>query len=264
MKRSSYYDWLSRKESRRSKRNRELVFEIKVAHQESHKTYGAIRMKRELNDKGINVSKNRIAQLMRKEGLKSVHTAKFKVQTTDSNHNLAVAENLINQNFDCSAPNQKWGCDISYVKTGEGFLYLAVVLDFFSRRVVGWAIGDSLHTELCCQALTMAITRRNPPKDLIHHSDRGSQYAAWKYCMLLREKQFNQSMSRKGNCYDNAMVESFFHTLKVECVYQNSFATKKQATAALINYIEHFYNPKRRHSALDYVSPVDYELRRVA
>lgn len=257
--RSGYYEWVNREESKRDKSNNALIVQIKSIHSESRKTYGSIRIKKELASNGKKVSKNRIARLMQKEGIKSVHRAKFKPSTTDSKHNLAVASNVIHQDFTTTGPNEKWGCDITYIPTKEGWLYLAIVLDFYSRRVVGWAFDDSLHAELCCDALEMALLRRNSPEELIHHSDRGVQYASNKYCQLLKENKFIQSMSRKGNCYDNAMTESWFHTYKVECVQQVQYQTRAQARLSGIDYIENFYNTKRRHSSLDYLSPIDYE-----
>lgn len=257
--RSGYYEWLGRKESSRVQSDRALIVDIKSIYHESRKTYGSIRICRELKSQGKVVSKNRIASLMQKEGIKSVHKLKFKPSTTDSRHQLAVATNVIHQDFTTTGPNQKWGCDITYIPTKEGWLYLAIVLDFYSRKVVGWSFDDSLHAELCCDALKMASLRRNSPKELIHHSDRGVQYASGMYCKLLKENRFIQSMSRKGNCYDNAITESWFHTYKVECVQQNKYQTKEHARLSGIDYIENFYNIKRRHSSLDYLSPIDYE-----
>jgi len=196
---------------------------------------------------------------MREANLASVHKQKFRPCTTNSKHRLPVAPNVISQDFSTSAPNEKWGGDISYIPTAEGFLYLAIVLDFFSRKVVGRAAGDSLESSLCCDALNMALLRRNPPSELIHHSDRGIQYASAVYTKILQENNFTQSMSRTGNCYDNAMVESFFHTLKVERVNRKNYQTKKEALDDIIDYIENWYNQKRSHSSLDYVSPTEYE-----
>ena len=262
--RSGYYEWLNREESNQSQSNKALVVDIKNIYQESRRTYGSIRIKKELDSQGKKASKNRIARLMHQEGIKSVHKAKFKPQTTDSEHGLAVASNVIHQDFTTTGPNQKWGCDITYIPTLEGWLYLAIALDFHSRRVVGWSFSDSLHAEICCDALKMALLRRNPPAELIHHSDRGVQYVSSKYCQLLKENNFIQSMSRKGNCYDNAITESWFHSFKIECVYQAQYETKNQARLSGIDYIENFYNLKRRHSSLDYLSPIDYELKRLS
>ena len=256
---SGYYEWLSRKESARSRENRALTVQIRALFEESDSTYGAIRIRRELKKQGAKCGKNRVARIMRKESLVSVHRKKFHPCTTNSKHRLPVAPNIVSQDFSASAPNEKWGGDISYIPTGEGFLYLAVILDFFSRRVVGRAAGDSLESSLCCNALNMALLRRNPPSKLIHHSDRGVQYASAAYTKILRENNFTQSMSRTGNCYDNAMVESFFHTLKVERVNRRNYQTKKKALDDITDYIENWYNKKRSHSSLDYVSPTEYE-----
>jgi transposase InsO family protein len=257
--RSGYYEWLVRVEPRRAGQNRALSVEICAIYQESRKTYGAIRVQKELKTRGKTCSKNRVARIMKQADIKSVHRRKFRVCTTDSKHKLPVAENILQQDFSATRTNQKWGCDITYIQTDEGWLYLAIVIDFFSRKIIGWATSDSLHATLCCHALNMALKRRKPPRELIHHSDRGVQYASAEYALLLKNSGFIQSMSRKGNCYDNAMVESCFHTLKVECVYQSRYATRSQASFELVDYIENFYNSTRLHSSLDYKSPVQYE-----
>lgn len=257
--RSGYYEWRHREDSERSRSNRLLQVLIRSAFAMSDETYGAIRVHQELQSQGHPCGKNRIARLMRLDGLKSVHRRKFRPQTTDSKHGHAVSPNVIHQDFTAKAPNQKWGCDISYIPTAEGFLYLAIVLDFYSRKIVGWATGISMEATLCCEALKMACLRRNPPKDLIHHSDRGVQYASEQYRDALAIHQFIQSMSRKGNCWDNAMVESFFHTLKVERLYRKKYSTRAEAAADVQDYIERFYNNWRMHSALDYKCPTQYE-----
>lgn len=256
---SGYYDWLSREEPLRRKANRALGVKVRALFEESDSTYGAIRIHRELKKQGEKCSKNRVARIMRKEKLVSVHKKKFRPCTTNSSHRLPVAANVIDQDFAASKPNEKWGGDITYIPTAEGFLYLAVVLDFFSRKIVGRAAGDSLEATLCCEALNMALLRRNPPDEIIHHSDRGVQYASSQYTQILRDNKFIQSMSRTGNCYDNAMVESFFHSLKVERVKRRNYKTKKEALLDVIEYIENWYNQKRSHSSLDYVSPTEYE-----
>lgn len=264
--RSQYYEWRQGKESNRQRESRSLSVEIKAIYNETHQTYGAIRIHKELKDMGKNCSKNRVARLMKEANIQSVHKTKFKACTTDSKHGLAVADNVINQDFTATAPNQKWGADITYIKTGEGFLYLAVVLDFFSRKIVGWAASDNINADLCCRALKMALIRRRPPKELIHHSDRGVQYASSDYRQILINNNFSQSMSRKGNCYDNAIVESFMHTLKVERVNRRAYLNNLSAQIDVADYIDNFYNSKRRHSSIDYLSPVDYEakLKKVA
>lgn len=257
--RSGYYECLNRGESVRQKANRTLLVSITAAYHESRQTYGAIRIHRELKDQGIACSKNRVARLMRKGRIVSVHREKYRPQTTQSNHSLNVAENIVDQNFQATGVNQKWGGDISYVPTDEGWLYLSVLLDFHSRKVVGSATGDSLQAQLCCRALKQACALRQPPAELVHHSDRGVQYASQEYRGLLRQHRFTQSMSRKGNCYDNAMVESFFHTLKVELTHRKRYRTREEARKEIENYIHCFYNTRRRHSSLDYRSPNEYE-----
>ena len=262
--RSGYYAWDAPEESFRSKENRKLSIEIKALFHESDETYGAIRIHDDLKEKNIACSKNRVARLMALEGLKSVHKRKFKPMTTDSKHTLPIANNVIAQDFTVKGPNEKWGGDITYIPTQEGFLYLAIVMDFYSRKIIGFALEDRMKADLCVRALAMALVLRNPPKSLIHHSDRGSQYASYLYTDLIHSNGFTQSMSRKGNCYDNAMVESFFHTLKVERVHRKTYQTKQQAKEDITQYIQNFYNTKRKHSALDYQAPNKYELNHAA
>ena len=213
-------------------------------------------MTRELQDGGLTVSRSRTARLMRENGLKARQKRRFK-RTTDSHHAFPVAANLIDQDFSADRPNQKWNADISYVWTSEGWLYLAVVLDLFARRVVGWAVSDRLHKELALEALRKALAIRQPEKGLIHHSDRGSQYCSLAYQAELRKHDIQISMSGTGNCFDNAALETFFKTLKTELVWRTVFQTR--AKDAIGRYINGFYNPVRRHSTLDYVSPVQFE-----
>lgn len=241
-----------------------LSFKIKTIFKESFKTYGAIRIHRELKASGIKCSKNRVARIMRELGLKSVHARRFKPCTTNSKHSYPVANNVINQDFSATRVNQKWGCDITYIRTHEGFLYLAIVMDFCSRRIVGWSTSSYLRSDLCIKALKKALFLRKPPDSLIHHSDRGSQYTSYAYSEILTENNFTQSMSRTGNCYDNAMVESFFSNLKVEWTDRKIYQNRNQAHWDIAFYIERFYNSKRRHSGLDYLSPNEYELYQVA
>lgn len=196
---------------------------------------------------------------MREDELEPKTSRPFKVVTTDTNHTLPSAPNRLNQDFTADRPDQIWLADITYIPTAEGWLYLAVVLDLYSRRIVGWAMSDSLHRQLVIDALQMALTARQPPPELLHHSDRGSQYASQEYQTLLTQAQMVGSMSRKGNCYDNAPLESFFGTLKTELVFHQYYATRTQAKLDIFEYIEVFYNRFRRHSALDYKSPVNYE-----
>lgn len=257
--RSGYYDWKSRGESKRVKTDKTLLSKIRVIHGESRETYGSPRVHDALKKQGVNCGKKRVERLMKDNEITSVHRRKYRVQTTDSNHSNPISENIIDQDFSATAPNQKWGSDITYIKTNQGWIYLAVVIDFFSRRVVGYAIGDSMETSLICRALRMAHIRRGRPTELIHHSDRGVQYASQQYRSLINKFGFRQSMSRKGNCYDNAMVESFFHTLKVEHVHRYDFGNLDQAKESIADYIENFYNKNRSHSSLNFLSPIDFE-----
>jgi transposase InsO family protein len=215
-------------------------------------------MTAELNEDGIAVGRHRVARLMRDNGLKAVQKRRFK-KTTDSDHKGPVAANVLDQDFAAAGPNEKWGVDISYVWTAEGWLYLAIVLDLFSRRIIGWAVSDRLKKDLALNALRRAIAIRRPPKGLIHHSDRGSQYCSDDYQKLLAAYGFIVSMSGKGNCYDNAMVETVFKTLKAELVWRTTFKTRIAAETAIGRYIDAFYNPTRRHSALGFKSPIQFE-----
>ncbi len=215
-------------------------------------------MTRQLQDSGFAIGRRRIARLMRENGLHVRQKRRFK-RTTDSQHAFPVAPNIIDQDFAATGPNQKWGVDISHVWTREGWLYLAVVIDLFSRRFVAWDTSDRLHRELAINALRKAIMMRRPKPDLIHHSDRGNQYCSIDYQALLRSKGILISMSGKGNCYDNATAETFFKTLKSELIWRTAYQTCRQAKIAIARYIDGFYNPIRRHSALDYISPAQFE-----
>jgi transposase InsO family protein len=257
--RSGYYAWRDRPASRQAQRREQLVEQIQAAHADSQKNYGSPRIHRELREQGILCSKNTVARLMKNRGIRSKMQRRFIVQTTDSRHPHPIAQNRLNQQFDVPAPNQVWAADITYIPTGEGWLYLAVVLDLCSRKVVGWAADDHLRAELPAAALQMALTQRRPQEGLLHHSDRGVQYACDDYQALLTRHQITCSMSRRGNCYDNAVVESFFGTLKTELVHHHTYATRNEARLALFEYLEVFYNRKRRHSTLDYRSPAEYE-----
>lgn len=215
-------------------------------------------MHAELKERGLAVGLHRVARLMSENGMKARQKTRFK-KTTDSDHGGPVATNVLEQNFKADAPDQKWGVDISYVWTAEGWLYLAVVLDLFSRKIVGWSMSDRMKRGLAMDALRRAIALRKPGEGLVHHSDRGSQYCSADYRKMVRSAGFVASMSGRGNCYDNAMVESVFKTIKSELVWRTSFATRDQATKAIGHYIEAFYNPRRRHSSLGYSSPATYE-----
>lgn len=255
---SGYYAWRSRSVSRRQLDDMVLLAHIRSQFALSNETYGSPRMHAELCDEGVSVGRHRVARLMRGNGLKALQKRRWK-KTTDSQHSGPVAPNLLDQDFTCEGPNQKWGCDISYVWTAEGWLYLAIVLDLYSRRIVGWAVSDRLKKDLAITALQRAISTRQPPPDLIHHSDRGSQYCSYDYLALLAANGIHPSMSGKGNCYDNAMVETVFKTIKSELVWRTSFQSRRDATNALGRYIDGFYNPRRRHSALGYKSPIKFE-----
>jgi putative transposase len=256
---SGYFAWKDRPASRRQREDMILLAHVRSAFALSNGAYGSPRMTRELHDRGLAVGRRRTARLMRENGLIARQKRRFK-RTTDSDHGFPVAPNLINQNFVAMGRNQKWGADISYVWTREGWLYLAVVIDLFARRVVGWATSDRLHKELALSALRKALTLRRPAKGLIHHSDRGSQYCSNGYQAELRKHGVSISMSGKGNCYDNAAVETFFKTLKSELVWRTVFQTRGAATSAIGRYIDGFYNPLRRHSTLGYISPAQFEM----
>lgn len=257
--RSGYYAWRKQPLSRRKMADLLLLMHIRDVFEQSRQTYGSYRVQATLADQGLGCGRKRVARLMREYELEPKTTRSFKVVTTDANHSLPVAPNRLNQAFIADRPNQIWLADITYVSTAEGWLYLAVVLDLHSRRIVGWAMSDSLHRQLVVEALQMALTARRPASGLLHHSDRGSQYASHEYQALLTQAQMVGSMSGKGNCYDNAPLESFFGTLKTELVFHQQYATRAEARVDIFEYIEVFYNRFRRHSALGYKSPVEYE-----
>ena len=262
--RAGYYAWRKRGEEPpgpRAARREELAEQIRVAHERSRCTYGSPRVYHELKAQGVAVSENTVAKLMKEQGIRSIVRRRFKVRTTDSAHEHPLAPNVLDRDFFAEAPDRKWAADITYVATGQGWLYLAVVIDLCSRRVVGWAMADHLRAELCTDALDMALKRRRPRpgSDLLHHSDRGVQYACGQYRDLLQSQGIECSMSRTGDCYDNAVVESFFKTLKAELVYHERYATQEQARRSIFEYIEVFYNRKRLHSSLGYQSPEQFE-----
>jgi putative transposase len=257
--RSGYYAWRDRVRSERSERQEQLITEMRAIHAEQGKhSYGSPRMHRELQALGHEVSENTVARLMKENGLRATTARKFR-HTTDSNHGHPVAENVMDREFTATRPNEKWVSDITYVETDEGWLYVAAVEDLYSRKVVGWSLGDRMTRELVESALRMAIGRRLPCGELLLHSDRGSQYASGSYQELLGSQGITCSMSRRGNCWDNAPMESFFATLKKELVHQERYATRAEARASIFEYIEVFYNTERRHSSLGYVSPQAFE-----
>ena len=260
--RSGYYAWRKRPESERDQKNQALKARIRLIHEKSDGTYGSPRITAELRAEGTSCGKNRVARLMKEEGLASESVKKFKIKTTDSNHDLPIAERIFEtENVEAvMSPNQVWGGDITYVETEEGWLFLAIFLDLFTRKVVGFSCDDNMRTELVLKALSMALGRQDVNEgELITHSDRGSQYAADEYRQKLEAAGIIASMSRKGNCYDNAHVESFFHSLKTELVYRRNFKTRQEAKQAIFEWIEIWYNRQRRHSSLEYMSPEEYE-----
>jgi putative transposase len=255
---SGSFAWRGRPACRRQRDDLVLLAHVRSAFALSNGTSGSPRMTRELQDAGLAVGRRRTARLMRETGLRARQPRRFK-RTTDSLHAFPVAPNLLDQDFAAERPDEKGGADLSYIWTREGWLYLAVVLDLFARRVVGWAVSDRLHKELALTALRRALVVRRPTAGLIHHSDRGSQYCSIEYQAELRKHGIQISMSGKGNCYDNSMVETFFKTLKSELVWRTVFQTRVEAQKALARYIDGFYNPLRRHSALGFISPAQFE-----
>lgn len=256
---SGYYAWRARPESARAAANRVLLDDVRRLHARHHGRYGSPRMHAVLRAEGRGVSRGRIERLMRRHGIRATAARRYRPGTTNSGHGLPVAPNLLEQRFAASAPNQVWLADITYVPTGEGWLYLAAVMDLATRKVVGWAMRDHLRTELAAAALLMAVQRQRPVPGLIQHTDRGCQYASEEYRGLLDAAGIRASMSRKGNCLDNAPMESFFHTLKVELVHQRRWATRDEARRELFAYVEGYYNRQRIHSALGYRTPEQAE-----
>jgi transposase InsO family protein len=258
--RSGYYAWLNRPESQRSQANRLLLSEIRIIFERSRQTYGSPRMTVELNESGFGCSENRVARLMRINGIRAKGKRKYRT-TTKSKHNHPVAPNLLDRQFTVERPNAVWLADITFIRTSEGWLYLAGVIDLYSRMAVGWSMGNRVTRQLTLDAINQALGRRHIQPDLLHHSDRGSQYSADDYQDLLADKKITVSMSRKGDCWDNAPMESFFATLKTELIFGECFATREEARLKIFEYIEMFYNRERRHSSLGYKSPVDFENR---
>jgi len=253
-----FYAWRARPASARQQRRDALLVAMRAMHAEFKQRYGSPRMYRELRARGVPCSRNTVAKLMRADGLRAKAARKFR-HTTDSNHRLPVAENLLDRQFEAQGPNERWVADITYIPTREGWLYLAVVEDLYSRRVVGWSLAAHLESRLVVDALEMAVARRLPAAGLLAHSDRGSQYASAHYQQLLAKHGIECSMSRVGQCWDNAPMESFFATLKKELVHHEDYQSRAEARASIVEYIETFYNPKRRHSALGYLSPAEFE-----
>lgn len=258
--RSGYYEWLRRKLSVRGKENQLLKDAIKMAHKMNRGVYGYRRIHAELKEQQHACSLNRVRRLMKTEGIQAKTRRKFKA-TTDSKHALPTHSNILERDFTAKAPNTRWVTDITYIATQEGWLYLAVILDLFSRKIVGWAMDNRMTVELIQNALMMGLRQRKSPTQpyLVVHSDRGTQYASCQYQMLLKKYGLVTSMSRKANCWDNAVAESFFRTLKMELIYHEQYATRAQASASIFEYIEVFYNRQRRHSTIGYTSPEQYE-----
>jgi putative transposase len=259
---AGYYAWGKRAPSRRAHVDAALAPAVRAVHAASGRTYGSPRVQRELQAQGARHGVKRIARVMRAQGLRGAMPRRFRVATTQSAHAEPLAPNVLARRFaapEYQAPDRAWVADITYVPTAQGFLYLAVVLDLASRRVVGWAMRQTLEQQLALDALAMALQRRRPAPGVLHHSDRGVQYAAWAYRALLAAHGLQPSMSRTGDCWDNAVAESFFATLKRELLDRTNWPTRDAARSAIFRYIEGWYNPRRRHSALGYVSPVEFE-----
>lgn len=258
--RSGYYARLGRPASARARRREELAVKIEAVHEQNRKVYGSPRVCRVLKAQGESVCENTVADIMKERQIRAKRKRKFVPRTTDSTHQQPVADNVLDRQFDSAPlPDQKWAVDITYVPTGEGWLYLAGVIDLCSRKIVGWSMADHMRVELVSDALQMAVARRRPGQGLLHHSDRGVQYASEHYMHLLNSNDMEPSMSDKGDCWDNAVMESFWSTLKTELVNHERYATREQARASIFEYIEVFYNRKRLHSSLGYVSPETFE-----
>jgi transposase InsO family protein len=257
--RSGFFAWLKRPASPRRIRCEQLIEKIRIVHRENRQLYGSPRVHRALRIDGQTLSRNTVARLMRRAKIRARTKRRFVPRTTDSRHGQPVMKNRLARDFGADGPNRKWVADITYVPTDQGWLYLAAVLDLFSRRIVGWSMADHMETNLASDALTMALQRRRPSEDLLHHSDRGVQYASGAYQHLLGCHGITASMSGRGDCWDNAVMESFWSTLKRELVHQQRYATRESARASIFEYIEVFYNRKRLHSSLGYQSPEAFE-----
>jgi putative transposase len=256
--RAGFYAWQKRPRSTQQQRRDALLAEIRAIHSAVKERYGSPRVAEELARRGVPCCVNTVAKLMHDQDIRAKSARKFR-HTTDSNHSLPVADNVLDRQFDPQGPNERWVTDITYIPTWEGWLYLAVVEDLYSRRVVGWAMADTMASRLVVDALQMAVQRRLPEEGLLAHSDRGSQYASEHYQQLLARHGITCSMSRRANCWDNAPMESFFASLKKELVHHEDYRSRAEARASIVEYIEMFYNPKRLHSSLGYVSPAEYE-----
>jgi putative transposase len=258
--RSGYYDWYERPESKREKENKEILKIAQKSHKECNGICGLDKILEDVREQFPKCGRNRLYRIQKENKLYSIRKRKFKA-TTNSNHKLPVADNILNQQFKVDVPNKVWVTDITYVDTFEGWLYLATVKDLFTKEIVGWATADNMRADLCVKALKGAVMRHRPPKNLIHHSDRGVQYCSDKYQEKLKKYGMICSMSRKGNCWDNACAETFFSTIKCEMLYQKKYMTREEARRDIFWYIEIFYNRKRRHQALGYLTPMEYKRR---
>jgi len=257
--RSGYYAWLARPESARARRRQELAVKVRAVHEANRRVYGSPRVCAALRASGEPVSENTVAKVMAEHGIRAKAKKKFVPRTTDSRHGQPVAPNVLDRQFEAPMPDRKWAVDITYVPTAEGWLYLAGVMDLCSRKIVGWSMAEHMRTDLVSDALSMALARRRPGEGLLHHSDRGVQYASDDYRHLLAERGIVCSMSGKGDCWDNAVMESFWGTLKSELVNHEHYQTREQARASIFEYVEVFYNRHRLHSSLGYVSPEQFE-----
>ena len=258
LSRSSYYEHLHKPESERVKEDKEMSAMVGEIFHEGRATYGARRIRQKLIQKKVTISRRKVGKLMKESGLEVKTKRKFKA-TTDSNHNQSIAPNLLDRKFDMQQPDCYWVGDITYVSTEEGWLYLATVIDLYSRKVIGWSMNSTMKAELVNNALLMAIWQRKPKVNLVWHTDRGSQYASSSHRKILKQHHIKQSMSRKGDCWDNAVAESFFGSIKTELIHHHKFKTREEARNVIFEYIEVFYNRIRIHSANNYLSPVDYE-----
>lgn len=256
--RSGFYSWKNRGESLRQREQERLIPKVKAIHRQTRQSYGARRISDELEAQGESCGRTKAGTLMKLAGVEAKQKKKFKA-TTDSKHNLPVAPNLLDRNFEVPEPDRVYCADITYIWTAEGWLYLAIVLDLFSRQIVGWSMSNRMKKKLVIDALHMAIWRRRPESGLLFHSDRGSQYCSTDFQKMLKENNMISSMSRKGNCWDNSVAESFFGTLKKERVFDSTYSTRVEARRDIVDYIEMFYNSKRRHSYLGYLSPKEFE-----
>jgi transposase InsO family protein len=260
--RAGYYRWCGHPIGKREARLKDLTEKVRLVHEASRRIYGSPKIRSELLRQGVKLNRKTVQRIMREASIRSKVARKFKVRTTDSNHDHPVAPNVLDRRFTAEKPDTKWLCDITYIPTGEGWLFLAGVMDLFSRRIVGWSMAEHMRVELVTDALTMATTTRTPGPGLIHHSDRGVQYCCGQYRAQLQAWGMVASMSRTGDCYDNAPTESFWATLKKELMSDRVFATREEARAAIFEYIEVFYNRQRIHGSIGYVSPEQFEASR--